>query len=142
MNIFQEIEESPEEIIKYIGVAQPQNKGNQLKNLESKVIRIRAKIDRLTETLADAEGSSAAKYILKQIEKEDLNLEAVKREIEIAKADARKIQKEQKSAEARISEITCLIHGLDTFSAADKNKIVREVVQECTWDGETLFLRL
>ena len=43
---------------------------------------------------------------------------------------------------AKYIEITRLISGLDGFSAAERNEIVREAVQECTWNGETLFLRL
>ena len=84
----------------------------------------------------------AAKYILKQIEKEAMNLEALKREMEIAKSEDRKIRKAEKSVNEKTREITRLIKGLDRFSANERNDIVRDIVKECTWDGETLFLHL
>lgn len=142
LKVFQEIEDDPSLIMKYVKPKHPQKPGKDLRSLESDASRINAKIERLTETLAEAEGSTATKYILSQIEKEDLNLAAIRREIEIAKAKAKKERKIEKSTEAKAAEIARLIQGLNNFSAADRNAIVREVVQECTWDGETLFLRL
>lgn len=142
LKVFHEIKDDPNLIMKYVKPKRLQKPGKNLRELESNASRINAKIERLTETLAEAEGSTATKYIVSQIEKEDLNLEAIKREIEIARADAKKERKVEKSAEAKASEIARLIRGLDSFSATDRNAIVREVVQECTWDGETLFLRL
>lgn len=142
LEIFRKIEDDPGLIMEYIKSEQPRDYNKNLKELELSASRISSKIERLAETLAEADGSSAAKYILAQIEKEDLNLEAVKREIQITKADARKESRAEKSAEARADEIARLIRGLDDFSATDRNKIVRDVVQGCTWDGKTLFLRL
>ena len=31
------------------------------------------------------------------------------------------------------------MQGLDNFTDVERNEIIREVVQECTWNGETLF---
>lgn len=142
LDVFRGIEDDPKLIMKYVKPKHPQKPGKDLRGLESKASRINAKIERLTETLAEAEGSTATKYILSQIEKEDLNLEAIKREIEIARADAKKERRVEKTAEAKAAEIARLIQGLDNFSATDRNAIVREVVQECRWDGTELFLRL
>ena len=38
--------------------------------------------------------------------------------------------------------ISKLIHGLDGFDDKEKNAIARAVIQECTWDGERLFIKL
>lgn len=38
--------------------------------------------------------------------------------------------------------IVKLIHGLDGFDDKEKNAIARAVIQECTWDGERLFIKL
>lgn len=141
LDIFREIEINPEAILPYTRAKQPLDTGKQLKDLESKAARIQAKISRLTETLADADGSTAAKYIISQIEKEDLNLSALKREIETAKSAARRNQNAVKSAEEYAAEIARLIRGLEGFSDVERNAIVRELVKECTWDGTNLFLR-
>lgn len=139
---FREIEDNPKIIMDYVDSKPPKKIASNTKELETNVARTEAKIERLTETLADSESSTAAKYILKQIEREDLNLEALKREIEIAKSAERRNRKIEKSADEKAGEITRLIKGLDNFSADERNEIVRSVVKECTWDGETLFLRL
>ena len=35
-----------------------------------------------------------------------------------------------------------MVRNMSNLTADEKNEIVREVVEELTWDGETLFLRL
>lgn len=142
LDVFREIEDNPEIIMNYVKTDVPKSNRKNTKELEIKAARISAKIERLAESLAEAEGSAAAKYVLTQIEKEDLNLEAVKRELLIAKADDRKKRKTEKTAAEKATEISELIRGIDSFSAADRNAIVRDIVKECAWDGETLFLRL
>ena len=65
-----------------------------------------------------------------------------KMEIEIAKTEARRSASAEKTSAERSQEIARMMKSLSGLSADEKNAIVREVVQECTWDGETLFLRL
>ena len=142
LDIFRQIEADPGIILKYTGIEEAQDDGTVLKEMERRANNLRTKIERLAETLSDSESSTAAKYIVAQIEKEDLELETLNREIEIEKAEARRNKNAAKTMEDRTAEITRLISGLDGFSAAERNEIVREAVQECTWNGETLFLRL
>ncbi len=141
LDIFRKIEIDPAAILAYTRTKQPLDIGKQLKDLESKAARIQVKIDRLTDTLADADGSTAAKYIIAQIEKEDLNLSALKREIETAKSATRRNRAVMKTAEEQAAEIAQLMRGLEGFSDVEKNAVVRELVKECTWDGTNLFLR-
>lgn len=141
LDVFRGIEKNPKLIMDYVGAKKPQEKNN-IKELEANAARISAKIERLSEILVDAEGSTATKYVLSQIEKEDLNLSAIKREVEIAKVRERNKKKTEKSIETKAKEISRLIQGLDGFSAEDRNAIVRDVLKECKWDGEKLFLRL
>lgn len=143
MEIFKKIEADPGVIQKYVAnkhIAVDYTK--KIKDLEITVQRLRTKIERLTDSIAEIENSSAAKYIIAQIEKEDLNLSAAKRMIEETKTEARKKNTEKKSVEKIVKEISGLMHSLDGLSSSEKNKIIRDVVQECTWDGNTLFLML
>lgn len=142
LDIFRRIEADPNVVFEYVEDAKPQDNDKILRNLESQASHFRVKIERLSDALSVAEGSTAAKYIIAQIEKEDLNLEAVKREIDIVKSNIRKDRDTIKTAKERAAEITKLMQGLDGFSDIEKNKIVQEVVQTCKWDGTTLFLRL
>ena len=89
LDIFKKIEADPEAIMKYTMTEKPKDNTKILHNLETQAMHIQTKIEHLTEILSDAEGSSAARYIITQIEKEDLNLSAARREIEITKAALR-----------------------------------------------------
>ncbi len=142
MEVFQKIEADPETIQKYTIDRHTVDYAQKIKCLEAKAMQLHTKIERLANSITEMENSSAAKYIIAQIEKEDLNLAAVKMNLEEVKTEARKQQSEKKSAEKSALEIANLIHDLDGLSSLEKNKIVREVVQECTWDGNTLFLIL
>lgn len=140
--IFREIEYDKKSILKYADAGKPQeNAGSALRNLEMQAYRIQEKIRKLTESIADTDGSSAAKYIISQIEKEDLSLGAVRREIESEKLRIRREKSTVKTAEAKAKEVEGLIRGLDGFSAVRKNEVVKRVLKECTWDGSELFLR-
>lgn len=138
--VFSEIEADPSVIQKYSAVEKSQNDDSSLRDLEKKAASIRSRIGRLTESLAD--GSGASKYIVAQIETEDLSLAAVNREIEILKTEERRSAASSRSSVERAEEIRRMMHSFSGLSADEKNAIVREVVQECTWDGQTLFLKL
>lgn len=142
LETFRKIEADPNAIKQYSGANYVPDDRHNLHTLESQANRIRTKIERLTESLADSEGSTASRYIIAQIEKEDLNLEAIIREIEVTKSNIHMIQKSEKTAAECASEIARLIRDLDGFTASEKNEIVREVISECKWDGDTLFLRI
>ena len=142
LDIFKKIEADPEAIIEYTSTEKPKDNTKILQSLETQVAHIQTKIEHLTEILCDAEGSSAARYIIAQIEKEDLNLSAARREIEITKAALCHEKNTTKNASERARQIASLIHGLDGFSASEKNAVVHEIIQECRWDGNEFFLRL
>ena len=116
--------------------------GPDPKELASKISRCEAKIGKLTAALADADGSSAAKYIVAEIERMDLELQALKRERDIAVSEERARGLAKKTAEAKAAEISRLIRGLDGFSDVERNEIVRSVVKSCVWDGKRLFISL
>jgi len=139
LDIFRKIEADPRAIMEYTRTEKPKDNTKILQNLEAQAMHIQAKIEHLTEILCDAEGSSAARYIITQIEKEDLNLAAARREIEITKTALSHEKNTTRDAAGRAGQIASLIRGLDGFSASEKNAIVREVVQECRWDGKEFF---
>lgn len=138
--VFAEIEADQKAIWNYTKKDTPKDNADTIKDLERKAAAIRSRIQRLTESLAA--GSSAAKYIIKQIEAEDLSLAALNREIDIAKAAARRKENEEKSVEQKAGEIARMMHNLSDLSTEEKNEIVRGVVKKCSWDGESLFLIL
>ena len=51
------------------------------------------------------------------------------------------MRRERENAQ-KVKEIEQLLKGLDGFTAEERNEIIRSIVKECTWDGETLSLLL
>ncbi len=142
LEVFQEIEADPQIIQKYVSNTHTIDYKKKIKDLEKKIIQLRTKIERLVESIAEIENSAAAKYIVKQIEKEDLNLAATRREIEETKIEAKRQQTKEDSSEKAVTEIAHFMHNLNELSSSEKNKIIHEVIKECTWDGKTVFLML
>ncbi|MCR4610618.1 MAG: hypothetical protein K5644_01850, partial [Lachnospiraceae bacterium] len=141
LSTFEKIKINPDVINEYAEIKEdPEDSEETLKGLERKADKIRNRIMRLTETLA--EGSNASKYIIAQIEKEDLSLEAIQREINILRSEKRKAKVSKASVLDRAKKIKKLMSNLSELSAEDKNAIAREVLQECTWDGETLHIKM
>lgn len=142
LGIFQQISADPAIVKQYAGKQADRDQIPDPKPVMNKIISCEARIARLTVSLAEAENSSARKYIVAEIERQDINLQALKTELERAKTEQRRADAERKTVEQKAAEIGRLIHGMEQFSDKDRNAIVNEVVESCVWDGETLFLRL
>ena len=112
------------------------------KQTASKVSACEAKIERLAASLAIASDSPAQKYIVAEIERLDMELQALKREHSIAIASEHKRSSSRHDAEAKADEISRMMSNLDSFSASEKNEIVRSILKDCIWDGESLFITL
>ena len=141
LQIFRRIEADPDVIRQYTKEETPAALPD-LSALQKKIKAQEAKISRLTESLAISENSGATKYIIAEIERQDLELQAMHREIELAKTERRKAELMERTLEDRIREISDLARQMDQLTAAERNAIVKDVVQECTWDGATLRIRL
>ena len=137
LEIFRNIEHDPSIIYKFVRNT-PENLGPDLKTIASKITSCEAKIGRLAGSLALAENSSVTKYIVAEMERLDLDLQALKRERNIAVTEERKRTATQKSTHEKIIEITKFIRGLEGFSPEERNNIVKDVLKECIWDGKEL----
>ena len=81
-------------------------------------------------------------HIVAQIEELDANIEALKREEALQEVEKRRMVSAEQGAEQKAAEVQKLVRGMSGFTSAERNEIIRGVVREMTWDGETLFLRL
>ena len=142
LSIFRRIEADPSVIQKYTAQESHVNYDDEIAALNRKITSQKLKIDRLAASLAEVGISSARRHIVAEIERQDLTLAALKRELELAKASQRNAITQGADLDAKTKEIESLVRAFDTRPAKDRNEIVREIVKECTWDGETLFLRL
>ena len=141
LNIFRAIEADPKQIYKFAAKNNQEPKVN-VKAITAQITACEGKIGRLTATLALTDHSAAAKYIVAEMERLDLELQALKRERSMAQSNARKGQEAAQTLGAKAEAIGQLIRGLDGFTAVERNEIVRDVVKECVWDGQELFVTL
>ena len=96
----------------------------------------------MAESLALAEGGTAARYIIAQIEKLDLEKQSLSQEL----YSVSKIQKNYKQSITNVksiqNQIRTLLKDFDNYTDIERNNIAREIIKECVWDGETLRITL
>ncbi|MCM1239997.1 MAG: recombinase family protein [Lachnospiraceae bacterium] len=140
MEIFRSIDSDPGSINAY--VTQKEEKAEDIFALKKLIGNAEKKIERLASSLALSQNSAAAKYIITEMEKLDAELQDLHhRELNIAAIDKEKHERE-KNFQKRVEEIQELVERFDQFTASERNEIVRAVVSECIWDGQTLTLRI
>ena len=142
LDILRSIKKDPKIIQNYVDKNVDNQETPDPNKAASKVASCEAKIGRLASSLALAADSTAQKYIVAEMERLDLELQALKREHSIALASERRTAAEKKGTDAKVKEIIRMMDNLDTFSAKEKNEIIRDIVKECIWDGESLFITL
>ncbi len=120
----------------------PDIKKPDLANIKKQIASTNKKIETLASSLALSKDSVAAKYIIAEMEKLDSQLEQLRHQELNAAALIRESRNEEKRTQERINDIKNLVENFDRFTTAERNEIVKAVVSECVWDGETLFLRL
>lgn len=105
---------------------------------------IKGKIAHLTDQLENMDPSAAAatRHIVARIAELDGQLCELERQQAGADAWLRERHVEEKSLDEKAAEIAGLIHGLDGFTPEERNRILRDIVKTCVWDGETLRLEL
>jgi len=141
LEVFRGIAADPDLIQKYVERSEPAA-GPDLAAINQKIAAQERKIEKLAASLALADGSSAARYIISEMESLDAGLSSLRQEATAAEAAVREKRAAAASAKEKAEEIRRLISGLDGFTPKERNEIVRSVVKSCAWDGETLFLSL
>jgi len=141
MAVFAGIEADPKMIEQY--AKDPDDaQTDALVDYTEEIATMDAQIGRLTRSLADAEESSAAKYIVAEIERLDRDISALRREQELQEIKQKREKNRQKSTSQKAQDIKNIMKDLSGFTADEKNRVVKEVVRELTWDGDTLFIKL
>lgn len=139
LKVFTEIQADPNMIKKYIETAGTDN-GPDPRKINTKIATAEDKIGRLAASLALAENSSVSRYIIAEMESVDADLRSLKQQRIEAESMQKAFTNREKDAVRKAKDIANLINGLDGFTAEERNEIVRSVVRECTWDGESLFI--
>ena len=104
--------------------------------------RIENKILNLTNTLSNTSGSTAAKYIVTEIEKLDRELSGYKYELMEIGADEKKHAHFQHTKEYKYKMVCDIVDKMDELDYDELQILLKELFKECMWDGETLHVKL
>lgn len=110
--------------------------------IKKEIGNAKKKIDNLTAVLQENFDSSAAKYIISEIEKLDrkiaeLNYEL--REMEHKEIENNKISNDIGTIHAKICKY---LDSFDELPYQDKVKYLKEIIKECVWDGQKLNITI
>lgn len=100
------------------------------------------KITNLTNALSSSSESSAAKYIISEIEKLDRELSGLKYELmEISSNDIKRSQR-QYDKEQKYKMVCDIVDNLENAEYDEINAMLKELFKECTYDGEKLHIKI
>jgi site-specific DNA recombinase len=117
----------------------PIRDGNTIKREISNVER---KIENLTAALQESEGSSAAKYIISEIEKLDKQIASLNYELRELEFQEEKRREKKENVNVIYSKICTYLKKFDKLPYAAKVKYLQEIIKECVWDGNTLEITI
>lgn len=109
---------------------------------EQELKTIDNKITNLTAALANTEGSTAAKYIIANIEKLDKQVSNLKKEIYQITLAENKVQHREVDKAERYKKVCYIVSRLDTADYDEINGLICELFSECIWDGNKLQIKL
>ena len=114
----------------------------QEKIIWKEIENIGKKIKNLTTTLENYSDSSAAKYIVAEIEKLDKQIAGLNyelREVEHKEIENNKISNDIGAIHAKICKY---LDSFDELPYQDKVKYLKEIIKECVWDGKNLIVTI
>lgn len=100
------------------------------------------KINNLTASLADAAGSTAAKYIIAEMENHDSRLNELKKELREVRLERQKERSRIIDKEEKYQAVCRIVNCLETASYEEINTLLQETLKECMYDGEVLHIKL
>ena len=111
LDAFASIEADPKLIEKYVASG-PRHHAADPKKIQAKINAVETKIGRLASSLALAEKSSAAKYIIAEMEKLEEDRRALQSEKHAAESHKRGSFKRDQEMSSKVKEIHQLMKGL------------------------------
>lgn len=106
-----------------------------IKSVESRIVN-------LTTALSENKDSSAAKYILQEIETLDRKLEALKHELLSAEKQKADLKRQKKNIDFVYDEISHIINNLDSMDYDALNSSFKLLISECVYDGQHLDITI
>lgn len=138
LDIFRKIEHDPSLIRKYAASTSSSDNSSSSSVISQRIKAQEERIRRLAGNLAQNSDSSAAKYIIEEMERLDGELKELKQSLLAASAAERQAKIAGKTLDDKCLELHKLLDDFDNFTAKERNEVARRVLESCVWDGETL----
>lgn len=112
------------------------------KDVQKDIEAIGLKINNLTAALGSNANSTAAKYLIVEIEKLDKQLTELKYELLEVEQAERKRTKAHEETEDKYKMVCYIVEHLETADYDELNGLIKDLIKECIWDGESLKVQL
>lgn len=109
--------------------------------IQKKIRSTKAAIYNLTIQLQEHADSSAAKYIVSQMESLDAGLSVLNRQLLCTKLQEQTLDEEQQR-DTIYRQICSLLEHFDRLDYLEKNELVKKILQDCTLDDNRLHIVL
>lgn len=113
-------------------------KDNVLKDITKKELQI----EKLTISLMDNEGSSATKYIIKQIESLDDSIKALKKSSKEFEEENKSNFIKEMNYDLYLDNLKKIVSNIDDLGFEEKRKLLKSVIKEITWNGVELVIEM
>ena len=111
-------------------------------DVQRNIDAINTKMANLTSALSANSSSSAAKYIIAEMEKLDKQIAGLKFELLEIENHDRKRAKIRKNNDDKHKAICHIVDCLDTAEYDEINGLLNSVLKECVWDGVSLKVKI
>lgn len=111
-------------------------------DVQRDINRIDAKILNLTNALSNSSGSSAAKYIVQEIEKLDREMSGLKYELLEVSTNEKKRSRLNYDKETKYKMVCDIVDNLENLEYDEINALLKELFKECVYDGQSLHIKI
>ena len=111
-------------------------------DVQRDIDRLELKIGNLTSALGSNSGSTAAKYIISEMEKIDKQIAGLRYELLEIENNDRKRAKVRKDTENKYKMVCHIVDNLETADYDELNGLIKDLFKECIWDGTSLKVKL
>lgn len=112
------------------------------KDVQRDIEKLELKISNLASALGSNSSSTAAKYIISEMEKVDKQIAGLKYELMEIESNDRKRIKANKDTEDKYKMVCEIVDRLDTADYDELNGLIKNLFKECIWDGNNLKVKL
>lgn len=111
-------------------------------SIQKDIDTIKQKISNITSTLSSNTESTAAKYLIQEIENLDKKITELKYELINAERNERNTKNHQKETEDKYKAVCHIVDNMETLDYDELNGLMKELLKECVWDGASLKIKL